>query len=56
MKIELIKDNKIIGNIILIKDNQGGGLNGGCFFSSIDNLNVLEKEIPLFEDYKIYTT
>ena len=53
MKIELIENKKTIGYVTILSDNQGGGLNGGIFFSPIDNQNVLSKDIPLFENFKI---
>lgn len=51
MRIQLIKDKKIIGHLVLHSDLNGGGLNGGVFFVSTNNKNILNKDIPLFEEF-----
>jgi len=48
---ELYKDNKHIGDVFIVDDEYGGGLNGGIFFRGIDS-NILERDIPLFDKYK----
>lgn len=52
MRIKLIKNKKTIGHLVLHGDLNGGGLNGGVFFVPIDNKNILNKDIPLFEEFK----
>jgi len=53
MRIILIKHGAPIGELIIQSDSSGGGLNGGVFFAPINTPTLWEKEIPLFEDYKI---
>lgn len=50
MYLELYKDNKKIGYLTILEDLQGGGLNGGVFFTK-DKLTFY-KSIPLFETIK----
>lgn len=52
MKIELYKDEELIGYLRILGDSQGGGLNGGVFFEDKGG-HCLYRNIPLFEKYKL---
>lgn len=47
---EIFKEGKKLGSIVAIEDLNGGGLNGGIFFT--DNDTFINKRIPLFDRIK----
>jgi FkbM family methyltransferase len=53
LRVKLFQDNEYLGDLVILEDNIGGGLNGGISFNPKNDTKVYYKEIPLFDKFEL---